>query len=509
MRSLGQQPLFIVGIPTNGKHSTLFTQSLMGIQWPTNFSMQMLTVPGYEVGHARNILIHQALEQGAKYILFIDEDVIAPANAARRLLYLLETHPEWTVAGALYCTKTYPPEPLLFKQWGEGPYWGFKQGDLVQVRGTGCGYHMFRLADLKAMKEPQEYQIRAPGTGAPLVVREYFKTRRDYEPGPNGVTTYTGHTEDSFFYDMAERANLQVWIDTAINCGHYDMGNDVMYVLPSDNNVVTKPEPWLRSPRVCNLGAGFSMNPYEVNVDLADRPGLHLRCDIRMLPPDWTEQFDEVKASHVLEHFTYESVPAILAEWVRLVKPGGSLYLEVPDMQWAAEEILRGAWDVTLQGAIWGDQGHPYWMQEPYGGESPDGTRFLPHSFENNSHKSGYTAKSLGRLMQAAGLVDIVGERGHRQISIRGYKPGGEHGGTSSGGPGRLAGAPGSEAGCAPADGGSTEEERRGGVQVGAGGVCGEPAGQEPAAPAVPGGEPDAPAGQAGDPGGREDNPVS
>ena len=45
------------------------------------------------------------------------------------------------------------------------------------------------------------------------------------------------------------------------------------------------------------------------------------------------ETFDELYASHVLEHFDYNGqLQKALKEWYRVLKPDGKLYLSVPDM---------------------------------------------------------------------------------------------------------------------------------------------------------------------------------
>lgn len=44
--------------------------------------------------------------------------------------------------------------------------------------------------------------------------------------------------------------------------------------------------------------------------------------------------FLEVYASHVLEHFDYrDKLPAVLTEWRRVLQPGGTLYVSVPDLE--------------------------------------------------------------------------------------------------------------------------------------------------------------------------------
>src|SRR5438105_3321848 len=43
---------------------------------------------------------------------------------------------------------------------------------------------------------------------------------------------------------------------------------------------------------------------------------------------------DEVRASHVLEHFSHRDTLNVLKEWVRVLKPGGVLKIAVPNFDW-------------------------------------------------------------------------------------------------------------------------------------------------------------------------------
>jgi predicted SAM-dependent methyltransferase len=53
------------------------------------------------------------------------------------------------------------------------------------------------------------------------------------------------------------------------------------------------------------------------------------------------ESFSELYASHVLEHFDYTaSLPAVLAEWRRVLTPGGTLFVSVPDLEVLARLFL-------------------------------------------------------------------------------------------------------------------------------------------------------------------------
>lgn len=400
------KPLILIGIPTFGEHSYMFTQSLLGAIMPTNHSMTLRFLPGWEVGRARNMLMQEAVDVGAKYVMFRDEDTLAPANLVPALLYHLETKPELTFVGGLYATKSQPPEPLVYKDWGVGPDWGWKKGEFIPVLYTGMGASMIRVADLAAL-ECETYEEKNPWTGQPVTVRALFKTGDSGEVRTGGVMK-SGHTEDAHFFAMLEAAGLKAAVDTSLECGHYDKNTRTIFYTPFDSGVAQKPDPWNATPCIVNLGAGKEDDPNEVRVDLRDEPGM-FRADIRRLPADWGEHFDIAKAHHVLEHFDFKDSAEVLTEWLRILKPGGELQLTVPDLQCVAEEIVGGRFDALVQGNIYGDQGHPFWRQPPYGGY--DQTRYLPHSHQHNHHNSGYTARHLISLMQDIGFTDVRAER--------------------------------------------------------------------------------------------------
>lgn len=63
-------------------------------------------------------------------------------------------------------------------------------------------------------------------------------------------------------------------------------------------------------------------------------------CDARKLDlPD--NYADIVFNSECLEHFPWREYPKVLAEWCRIVKPGGMIRVEVPDFLLACRQILE------------------------------------------------------------------------------------------------------------------------------------------------------------------------
>jgi predicted O-linked N-acetylglucosamine transferase (SPINDLY family) len=92
---------------------------------------------------------------------------------------------------------------------------------------------------------------------------------------------------------------------------------------------------------------------------------------------------DEIRASHCLEHFSHRQVPHVLAEWVRVLKPGGVLSIAVPDFAKIAANYLEGASQPTENYVMGGQRD------------------------EDDFHRSLFDRERLTRLMVAAGLVSI------------------------------------------------------------------------------------------------------
>ena len=86
------------------------------------------------------------------------------------------------------------------------------------------------------------------------------------------------------------------------------------------------------SPVRLNLGCGHRLLDGWVNVDLAEnwtgeKPDVS--SDLRKLPFE-DNYADVAMAIHVLEHFPLWETHDLLSEWVRVLKPGGKLIIEVP-----------------------------------------------------------------------------------------------------------------------------------------------------------------------------------
>ena len=146
-----------------------------------------------------------------------------------------------------------------------------------------------------------------------------------------------------------------------------------------------------------NLGCGDKILPGYINVDVAEsRRGFKpdVLCELHRLTPFASNTVDEILSVHVVEHFWRWEVVDILSEWVRVLKPGGTMILECPNLLSACRELLENPDERSGPGAegqrtMWVFYGDPAWKD--------------PLMF----HRWGYTPRSLAEVMHQAGLVDL------------------------------------------------------------------------------------------------------
>jgi len=140
-------------------------------------------------------------------------------------------------------------------------------------------------------------------------------------------------------------------------------------------------------------GGGTGMSGY-INCDMVVDPetGLVIRLDTELpLPSYWA---DEIAGIHVLEHMPWTNVEAIFKEWVRVLRPGGIMVIEVPNMKNVFEGVLNGSWHLQFNGDNRGGN-----AMVPIWGE------VTPNEFMH--HKMGFTPELLKELYTRAGLTDL------------------------------------------------------------------------------------------------------
>lgn len=140
-----------------------------------------------------------------------------------------------------------------------------------------------------------------------------------------------------------------------------------------------------------NVAAGSKRYAGWVGVDAVERSGAEIIAPMDNIPlPD--ECANEIMVIHGVEHAYQWEIPGALAEWFRLMRPGGKLVLEMPDLLKACKNIAedyRGHKHPDQQGmfAIWGD----HRLKDPL-----------------MMHKSGWWFDRLRPLVEEAGFTQVT-----------------------------------------------------------------------------------------------------
>ncbi len=133
-----------------------------------------------------------------------------------------------------------------------------------------------------------------------------------------------------------------------------------------------------------NLGCGIYYKPGYVNIDKFESEIADEIADVCHLQYE-DDSVDEIEASHIIEHFDVITLPFLIAEWFRVLKPDGKLSIEAPDFnkgylrlltrrKLKKRNIMRFLFGVDLPG---------------------------------NTHKIGLTPKFLKKMLISTGFLNL------------------------------------------------------------------------------------------------------
>lgn len=90
------------------------------------------------------------------------------------------------------------------------------------------------------------------------------------------------------------------------------------------------------------IAAGYSRTPdYDIYLDVNPNCNPDVVGDALHLPFA-TGSLEAVRCVDILEHLSYTQTQNALAEWARVLRPGGEIYVQVPDVHMAVEDWLAG-----------------------------------------------------------------------------------------------------------------------------------------------------------------------
>jgi predicted SAM-dependent methyltransferase len=147
-----------------------------------------------------------------------------------------------------------------------------------------------------------------------------------------------------------------------------------------------------RSIRRLNWGCGSHIAPGWINSDVKDGPGVDLVADIRNGLPLADECMDYAVSIHALPEFAYPELSLVLGELRRVLVPGGTLRLGLPDLGKGIDAYLRGDGD--------------YFQVDPEEVRSPGG-RFVVHMLWYGYSRTLFTVDFMEELLENAGFVEV------------------------------------------------------------------------------------------------------
>ncbi|MDP3405086.1 MAG: class I SAM-dependent methyltransferase [Brevundimonas sp.] len=187
-------------------------------------------------------------------------------------------------------------------------------------------------------------------------------------------------------------------------------------------------EPAVQPERlVLHVGPGIP-NPLKLHASFRQPGWREIRLDISAdnepdIVGDMTDMhavasgsMDAVYSSHNLEHVYPHEVAIVLAEFRRVLKPGGHVLLTCPDLVATARAIL----DKGLTGAAYQSPSGPITPLDilyGFGKAIARGNHYM-------AHKTGFSVDSLHAAFQQAGFVQIDCRAGNSfDLWIRAFKP--------------------------------------------------------------------------------------
>lgn len=193
------------------------------------FSHGFINIFGEKVDVARNYLMEQALDSGAKYLLFIGEDTVMPYNGFKKLLATAEANPHAVVTGVYYIKLS--SAMIMVRENNQIYVPNVDPGQVIKAWQTGMDAMLIPISVLQQLKH-QDPEL--PFTCI-----------------ANNIEDIPFIGEDNFFVHRLHKLGIPLLVDTDVQCLHMDLATGKYTAHPSvdlsnylTNIPITEPLIW-------------------------------------------------------------------------------------------------------------------------------------------------------------------------------------------------------------------------------------------------------------------------
>lgn len=194
----------LVSVPSMGNPSFKTLQSLVQLALTCKYPLRFHFIESTIISKARNLAAKEAIDSGCSHVLFIDDDMVFPPEAAEKLL-----DQDKDIIGALCFGRREDPYPIakkLYKNeivdytWDAVSTWE----ETTEVDGVGTGFLLIKTEVFKRIQPP------------------FFAFRRASDFGLKELPFPDEElSEDTHFMMKAKMAGYQIWVDPTIIIGHH------------------------------------------------------------------------------------------------------------------------------------------------------------------------------------------------------------------------------------------------------------------------------------------------
>lgn len=245
--AIQSKPTLCVGVPFYGPQEAAwwvqFAQHMSELHHTVDL-MEIISMGSMATDHNRNAIVHDFLEKGAEWLLWIDADTIVPMGSVARLLAVGKT-----MVSGLYYGKNPPHPPIAYHLYNgavrpidQTRRW--EKGEILPVDACGMGCMLTHRSVYEDIMNTHEVYQRVGGSLVVIPKKNIIGDIREGDWHEHDEKVYRGQyrqrlrkptlinmkfpffalehgrTEDLWFFDLARQAGHRAWLDTSVECLH-------------------------------------------------------------------------------------------------------------------------------------------------------------------------------------------------------------------------------------------------------------------------------------------------